>query len=793
MRDLAHVVAVLVLLPTAAAGARQADPAAASPGSAEQVASLDEGQSRSTPDAEAPEADQESGDAPPAGPLQVFEEVTVTAQKRSENIRDVPISITALSGDEIESAGVTSSLELTTVVPSLGMDRIGSSTIPTIRGVSSFLTTVGTDANVAMYIDDIYVSSMQAATLDLSDISRIEVLKGPQGSLFGRNATGGAIRIFTKEPRLTSFGGDVSVGYGNFDTTVVKGYLSGPIVPGKLAASVTGYSETGDTYYRNLTPEVPLQEVDNHSLRAKLLFTPGDRTRVLVTAHTGQHRDPSAILFFPFGGITIAQGIEGAVIPTEPYDVATDVAIFEKVGSDGVNLQISRATPLGEISLLGAWSVAESDGPLPLVAAAYPPPFTGSQADVNARSEAWSGDVNFSSRELGRLSFIAGASYYGKSDKWVPTEVDQNIPGAAIAVSIFAGQSTKAYAVFGEATYRATEKLSIVGGLRYSNERRGATGSGVPGIQTEGDFHDWGSRTFDRTTPRLSVLYDLSPKTNLYFTYSSGFKSGNFIATSIPFGVTPAQCDAANATDPGSCVRPPVLLPEVIDALEVGVKSAPTPRLELDAALFAYELSNIQIQSYTNVCLQEPCPPNLPVQLSEYTNAAAGEMLGVEANVDAWVTDRLLLHTGLSLLEAEFTSYENASWAVPAPGGDGMVQVPATSATGNRLPRAPRATLNLSGTYTRYLAPGVVSLTVSGYGSDEIYYDVGNVFSQPRYGTLGLRASFTPAALPQVTVTAWGKNVTGTRVIRGTILGDSGANLSFAPPATYGMTVGYTF
>jgi iron complex outermembrane receptor protein len=122
-----------------------------------------------------------------------------------------------------------------------------------------------------------------------------------------------------------------------------------------------------------------------------------------------------------------------------------------------------------------------------------------------------------------------------------------------------------------------------------------------------------------------------------------------------------------------------------------------------------------------------------------------------------------------------------------------MVQSPTTSATGNRLPRAPRATLNLEGTWSKNLRPGAFSFTATGYWSDRMYYDVGNVFSQPSYTTLGLRASFWPASMPHLSASVWGNNVTGTRVILGTILSSTGSNVSYAAPATYGVTVGYTF
>ena len=485
-------------------------------------------------------------------------------------------------------------------------------------------------------------------------------------------------------------------------------------------------------------------------------------------------------------------------LPT-PYDVATNVPIFEKVSSDGVDGGISQHTSLGDINVLGAHTLEMSQGPVPIIAAAYPAPFTGLESNVNDRSHAWTGEVNFASRKFnprigrtrrvreGQFSFIAGANYYAKSDKWNPLQVEQNIPGSAYAISIFAGQSTKAYAGYGEGTYQLTDKLSIIGGLRYTSEQRGATGSEVSGIQTTGQYYNWGSRTFEDVTQRVSALYSVTPKTNVYFTYSTGFKSGNFIATSIPFAVTPAQCNAENVAAAGSCAFPPVLLPETNTAFEGGIKSEPKSWLQLDAAVFHYKLSNIQIESYTNVCLKNPCPPNPLVQLSGYSNAASASMYGGEFNANARVTNDLFIRGGVSLLNATFSSYENASWFVPAPGDAGMIQTPTVSADGKQVPRAPRATLDLSGTYTRNLHLGVFWFTADAYASSRMYYDVGNVFSQPTYATLGLRASFSPAGAPKVTASLWGYNVTDARVILGTILGSTGANVSFAAPTTYGL------
>jgi len=263
-----------------------------------------------------------------------LEEIVVTAQKRAENIRDVPISITSLSSDTMEKAGVTNNLQLTNVVPGLRMERVGNTTIPAIRGVSTFTTIPGAQPNVAMYIDNIYISNPTAGTFDLPDISRVDVLKGPQGTLFGRNATGGAIQVFTRDPDMDSVSGMVNVGYGNFDTLTFKGFLSAPVVEDKLAVSVSGFRETADNYFKNLVPDVPLQDINNYLVRGKLLFTPTANTRVVLSGFVSGHRGAETTQFFPVFGVTLANAYPGSIVPTKPYEVASNLRQTEVVARE---------------------------------------------------------------------------------------------------------------------------------------------------------------------------------------------------------------------------------------------------------------------------------------------------------------------------------------------------------------------------------------------------------------------------------------------------------------------------
>ncbi|AUW59671.1 hypothetical protein C1T17_17855 [Sphingobium sp. SCG-1] len=744
---------------------------------------------QTAPSAASPQAPE----AEPQAAEQGLGDIIVTAQKRSENIRDVPISITALSSDTLTRSGVTNSMQLTSVVPGLKMDRVGPATIPAIRGVSTFVTQPGTDPNVATYVDNIYMSSGAALSLDLPDVSRIDVLKGPQGTLFGRNATGGAIQIFTKDPQMQDLGGDFSASYGRFDDLILKGFLTGPIIEDTLAVGVSGYYERADSYYNNLVPGVRLNKIKNHAFRAKILFTPTDTTRVLISGFTGKHSDASAELWFPLNGITLAKAFPGAVIPTKAYDVATNVPIPETSKTDNASIQISQETSVGDIDLRASYFRATTKETTPAFAGAPPAPFTGVNYYLTTRDKSKSVELNFASRKFGGFSFIAGANYYYNRNVWDPNKIVTDLPGSASAVTLTGGQRTNAYAFYGEATYQLTDALSVIGGLRYSHEKRDLIGSFVSGAVDDAPFYDWGSRTFNSLTQRASVRYEASANTNLYFTYSTGFKSGNFDTTTIPFGQTPAQCAAANAATPGSCAAPISVKPEKITAFEVGVKSAPSSWLHVDAALFAYRLTDIQILLFTNRCLNAPCPPNATTSLGQLSNAAVAKMYGAEVNVDAQVTNELRLTAGISLLDASFSSYENASWNLPNASGTGQVLTPAASATGKQLPRAPKATMNVSATYTKELDVGKLSFSANGYASERVYYDVGNVYSQKPYATLGLSASFSPADLEGLTVTLWGENVTDTKRILGNFLNSTCACVSYAPPATYGVRVGYTF
>src|SRR3546814_37285 len=213
-------------------------------------------------------------------------EIIVTAQRRSERLRDVPISITAVTAEKAELAGVIDVTTLSALVPNMTMMVSVSGFTPSIRGIGA----VGTgsapheEQPVATYVDGVYIAAPSAAaTFGFNNIQRIEVLKGPQGTLFGRNATGGVIQVVTLEPQQ-EFGGKVSVGYGNYNTYEGKGYITGGLANGIAADLSVSYENRGDGFGRNFTTGLPTFTKDEVAVRGSILIPPTDSTHIRLAA-----------------------------------------------------------------------------------------------------------------------------------------------------------------------------------------------------------------------------------------------------------------------------------------------------------------------------------------------------------------------------------------------------------------------------------------------------------------------------------------------------------------------------
>ncbi len=715
-------------------------------------------------------------------------EIVVTAQKRNEKIQEVPISITVVTAGDLDRAGVTNNLDLTQMVPGVKIDRVAGFTNPSIRGVSTFINLPGADPNIATYIDGIYQSNPAAGTFDLPDVQRIEVDKGPQGTLFGRNATGGAIQVFTLDPsdKLT---GHLGFTYASFNDKTVKAYVAGPIIGDKVFGSISGFEEKADSYYRNIGPYMQLNGISSHIIRAKLLVKVTDDLTLSFIGFGGQHSNANGQLGNPLDGISRAQTIPGAIVPTTPYDVAGNVAPEQRTVLNGGSGKAEYYSGIGTVTLTTSYNYTNAHLVLPTFAAYVPA--GGQYYHQNSPNQTYQTELDLVSPKYGPFSYVTGLAYYNDSQTFDPLNVTFNGP---TVVSIYSKQTSHAYSAFGEATYQFTDDLSAILGARYNHETRGVYGNlYFGGFFTPTPPNGWvqdGAKTFVGVTPRFSLRDKISANTNVYFTYSQGFKSGLFNASAVP--VTP------------STKAPELVEPEKLDSYEIGIKSAPASWYSFSAATFLYKYKNQQEASGRLV-------NGVPLAFDQ--NAGKSTLYGADLEGKVKPVPELTLSLGIALLHSRIDEFRNATINYPAlrdptnPNSprdngttstvcDGVTVNPngiKCDVTGNQLPRSPKWTANFSGTYAKEFAIGNASLTANIFHTARAYYDYGNLYSQGQYTDVGVQASFQPAAIPHLTLTAFGKNLTNNTVILGLFPQVTAVIASWAPPRTFGGTVSYDF
>ena len=737
-------------------------------------------------------------------------EVIVTAQHREERLRDVPITIATKTADQLEKAGVTNIESLTTAVPGVRVDDAGTFVQPAIRGVSSTVIGLGTAAAVAIYVDGVYQPNELSNHFDFADLARVEVDKGPQGTLYGRNATGGAIAVFTKAPSFTP-SGDFEVGYGNYDDLLVKGFVTGPLIGDVLAGSIAAYYERRKDYDFNIFNGVNgfrPSGLESKNLRGKLLFTPANWAKLTLTVAYQDRMDTDVSDANPLHGNTIgaqdAQDPGGAVIATKPHDISQDFPGYLHYHQWSTTLKGEFNFAFGTVTSIANgvyfWDKSGFDddrsyNPLQSVAPA------GDAYLIYQKEHSYSEDLTFASRKWGGFSFIAGGSYYFDNNYYAPN-YGYSGSNPTPYFLLYNQYPDTALAAFVEATYDVTDRLSLVAGVRYTTEHINDSGAYViPALGYFAIVNGSGgadpkpvtlATTFSAATPRASVRYKLTDDTNVYFTFSQGFKSGGLGATGFLTDVQPDLTAAQGGLAP--------FRPETNTSYEVGVKSSPTGRVNVNLSAFLYDYSNLQVQVDLNGAG------------GVISNAASARIYGLDADVTARLTDAFTLTGSVELLSAKYSSFENASVLEPINtnpgpgmyncGGVAPVFANPGKAAGNclvsenlkgfTLPRAPDVTLTLNADYRKDFSAGTLDLNATGYYSGKLYFDSNERISQSPYAILNARASWKPAG-SKFRFDVWAKNLTDT-VYKESVYEDANSDgVGYGPPPTYGAAIRYSF
>jgi iron complex outermembrane receptor protein len=642
-------------------------------------------------------------------------EIVVTAQRREQRLSEVPISITAITGEQLTESGVVSSTDLATVTPGLQYPISGAFAQPTIRGIGTTVTSAGSDPNVALYVDGVYQPSQAANIFNFNNIERIEVLKGPQGTLYGRNATGGAINVTTALPSLTDVKAKLGASYGSFDEVRLNAYVSVPL-GGVAALSVAGLYTDDNGYARDILRNVNLANYDERAIRGKLLVQPSDSFQLILAGDWSRKYDSTGYSLKPLNGNT-AQNV---TIAPDPYDLKLNFSPYSTTESKGGSATLK--LDAGDYTLSSITALRRVD-------AFFKPDLdrteiNASSTEFATRQRTFTQEFNVASGDIGAFSFVAGAFYYkDRADHF--NFRTNNVPGVTGRID------SEALAGYAEGTLEFGQ-LSVVGGIRYSTEQREYTASrptGTPlAINAKVRYDAW--------TPRVSLRYDLGGGTNVYASYNNGFKSGTYNISG--FSTVPVR-------------------PEEVDAYEVGVKHY-SGGMTINAAGFLYNYSDIQVQAI-----------QVATGLTALTNAAKARIYGAELEFNAPVGGGFGVNAGLAYTHGEYTSFPGALITTPRTTGCGVnpnrpcgnTQGPG-DASGNVMVRTPELTLNLTGNYEGNVAGGTFRASLTGSYNSGFFWDVGNRVEQPKHLLVNGRLSWGPeSGLWRVSL--WGRNLTDKR------------------------------
>ncbi|HEV2597934.1 TonB-dependent receptor [Sphingopyxis sp.] len=706
-------------------------------------------------------------------------EIIVTAQKKSESIREVPATILVKDADQLITAGIRSPTDLGNAFPGLVFTRLATSAQPAIRGITSTAVSSagGIEQPVAVYIDGIYSASQSNnLAFDPTMVSRIEVLKGPQGTVFGRNAVGGAILVYSRDPdlgavkvdgsvTLSRFGGGASNAVTNNEQRL---FVSAPLVEDRLGVSLSGVRTFNSGFLTNISPgsDGRYGRSLTENLAAKLLWEPNNSIRVslsaryshlnIETASSIQNRGSRALQVNGSGQLIYPDTIIGE----EPWEVAFDVPGKSILKSYALTLRADFDTDIGNFTSLTGYQRVMPSGRGDVEGAWSP----NCLAVRRCQDLRWfyrqplflSQEFNYASRDFGPFSFIAGV--YGLH---IVNETEASLWGDTFLY--LSRAKTDSFAAYGEGTLKLTDRFSILAGIRYSFDTLSLRGTNIKGAA----FTQPNEKSWSAATSRLGIKWEVTDTLNFYSTFSQGYKSGLLSYSAFNQLVNGVIVPRT----PGAAVDP-----EHLDAYEAGIKFADRG-VTFNLSGFHYKYNDLQVQSYVN---------NVIVT----ANAAKASVTGVDFDGSFMVAPALRLSGGGSWLpRARYDSY-TAAQTFPLVNGQPVSAN--ADASGQRLIRAPKWILSAGLDYSPEIAGGEANFNIGYNFSSRYKHDVMGYVPQGKYGVWNASASFTPQD-SNFKATLFVRNITNTAYAAGSSINDNGYNVAYSPPREIGLTLGYKY
>lgn len=718
-------------------------------------------------------------------------DIVVTARKRDESAQDVGAALSVFGEDRLELLGAANASSLAYSVPNMIIGNEKADLKVMIRGVGSDNIQAFSDPGVAFHIDGVYQARPSGGNALFYDLQRVEVLRGPQGTLYGRNATGGVVNLISKAPS-DRFEGSADFGFGNYNAFQQRAMVNVPIVAGVLAFRAAGTHETRDGYERNLHPGGGTRgnDADDSFGRAQLLFTPGERFDLTLRASLFEKTGvgPSRKRVNPPPG-----NCPDCNFVQRPDDLRTaykDARESFDTRTRAFSATANYAFDFATLTMIGAYQKSRTalvQDPDQSFLPFGQPGGTSVLATVAQRSTQESYEARLGSNGDGRLQWLVGG-FYMKEHPRQSTLLDRR-PSFAAYVNIDVAQDirTTSLAGFGQLSYDLTDTLKATGGVRYSHDKKDGTGGTVISVDPPGpapltrsgshDFHVVDS--WSEVTWKGSLEWKVLPETLLYANASTGYKAGGF-----NFGST----------------VPDTYDPEHITAFEVGANATISPAFRINAATFYYKYTNLQVYQVLN-------------QTVFTSNAKGADIFGVE--IDAvWkpapglridltggyldtrysnfrLTSSLFLDTAPGTpLPPAFSTFNLPPFTRPGAAGQPL----SFDLEGRQLINAPRWSGRIGAQYSFDVAGGELTARVQTYLQSKLYLRALNLDPYDRqngYSKTDARLSYSRK---NFTIEAFVDNIENKDVIANMEVTDTGTYLAnLKSPRTYGLRVGMNF
>jgi iron complex outermembrane recepter protein len=685
--------------------------------------------------------------------------IVVTAQRREESILRTPVAISAISGDALEARGIRTVSDLEISVPALAVNTGFGMNQTQIRGVGLVSTALGVDSASAFYINGNVISRPSAQVLGFYDLERVEILRGPQGTLYGRNATSGLVNLITRRPTKER-SGYLNASYGNYNAVNLQGALSGALdSDGKILARVAFLSENRDGYGTNLTTGEDFDDASHLAVRGTLEMHPSENVTVTIVADHSDMDDHIGNRALGQLAPQLTGVLQGGRTAGFSRDVYNDTVSRYQRKNTGISGEIE--VGLGDVTLKSLTSYRDFD--------------RDDQNDIDG-TDAFNADLKFPekakqfSQELqanfstDRFKGVAGLFYFYEDQEGTTlTHLNIDFYSTAIPLCGFnpacqfsqGGRTkTNSYAAFAQGTYDLTEQFSVTAGLRYTSETKeliDGVAQSFLFVQTSS-----GKKTWDSLTPRFGVEYRPSDSTLIFATVAKGFRAGTFL-----LGVP----------------QPPVN-PETLWSYELGLKTRfldNRGRLSLTGYYTDYKDLQVGRLTGTTAILE---------------NAAKAEIYGFELEGGIKLTDNLSIDATFTHTHGEISEFSSIDETNPAAGLQDL--------SGNQLPNAPRWASTIGLQYNLPLQNGAsVAFRADANWRSKTYYDYYNraALSQDAYAKAN--ASITYSTADGLSFGAFVNNITDETTVANYQLGAFPLGFPlhgfFNDPRTYGVRVSAEF